>query len=94
MISGSYTQSQEPLDWLVHRANGVSVPHCPTATTRRSAAAVARPDQMRGAAMTAAAAVPVRLRNDSTIEFCWGSLDPPNPPNARGATRHLMKKPS
>ena len=50
--------------WTVRQANGVSVPHCPTATTRRSpAAAVARVDGMSGAPMTAAAAVPARLRN-------------------------------
>ena len=49
--------------WTVRQANGVSVPHCPTATTRRSLAAAARVDGTSGAPMTAAAAVPARLRN-------------------------------
>jgi len=30
------------LDWLERHANGVSIPHCPTATTRRSLWAAAR----------------------------------------------------
>src|SRR6267142_4993415 len=51
--------------WTVLQANGVSVPHCPTATTRRSPAA-ARAGRVRetsGAPTTAAVAAPARFKN-------------------------------
>src|SRR5882724_9660612 len=49
----------------VRQANGVSVPHCPTATTRRSPAAAraGRVDEINGAPMTAAVAAPARFKN-------------------------------
>src|SRR2546427_9631760 len=49
--------------WTERQANGVSVPHCPTATTRRSPAAAARLVPMSVAPVRAAAAVPPSLRN-------------------------------
>ena len=53
MISGSYMQSQSVFsDWLERQANGVSMPHWPTATTRRSPCATAREGRMSGAAVT------------------------------------------
>ena len=43
MMSGSYTQSHRGFSACTWRqANGVSVPHCPTATTSRSLWAAAR----------------------------------------------------
>src|SRR6185312_1358901 len=64
MISGSYTQSHKVFsDWLERHANGVSMPHCPTATTRRSPAATARDGLTSGAPATAAAAAEAPTRN-------------------------------
>src|SRR5262249_37189018 len=63
VISESYTWSHRHFsDWLVRQANGVSMPHCPTATTRGSPAADAR--EARGAGRTPPpAAHALRLRN-------------------------------
>src|SRR6266849_487384 len=49
----------------VRQAKGVSVPHWPTATTRRSPAAAraGRVDEMSGAPTTAAVAAPARFKN-------------------------------
>src|SRR5215467_10516135 len=51
--------------WVERQANGVSVPHCPTATTRRSPAAAraGRLGESSGAPMTAAVAAPARFKN-------------------------------
>src|SRR5262252_6005289 len=51
--------------WVDRQANGVSVPHCPTATTRRSPAAAraGRVGESSGAPTTAAVAVPARFKN-------------------------------
>src|SRR5438128_11948053 len=49
----------------VRQANGVSVPHWPTATTRRSPAAAraGRVDEINGAPTTAPVATPARFKN-------------------------------
>jgi len=48
-------------DWLERHAKGVSNPHWPTATTRRSLAAIAREEATSGDPIAAAAEA--RLRN-------------------------------
>src|SRR5438093_7146956 len=64
MINGSYMQSHRVFsDWLERHANGVSMPHWPTATTSRSPAP-ARDGARSGApARLTRAVVPARARN-------------------------------
>src|SRR5262245_4667469 len=64
VMSGSYTQSHRHFSlWVERQANGVSVPHCPTATTSRSRpCAIPRPGRTSGAPAKAAA-VAARFRN-------------------------------
>src|SRR2546427_3656954 len=64
MMSGSYTQSHSGFSlWVERHANGVSVPHCPTATTSRSRPCPApRPGRMSGVPAVTAAALPARFR--------------------------------
>jgi len=59
MMSASYTAVPDGFSaWTVRQANGVSVPHCPTATTRRSLAALALLPVTSGAPMRAVVAAP------------------------------------
>src|SRR5882724_4573256 len=77
MIRGSYKQSHRVFsDWLERHANGVSIPHCPTATTRRSPAARAREGVMSGAAASAPAAADAPLRNVRRW-IDWAMVRPP-----------------
>src|SRR5882724_404839 len=77
MIRGSYMQSHSVFsDWLERQANGVSIPHCPTATTRRSPAAPTRDGEMNGAPTSAAAVVEAPLRNARRSND-WAIVLPP-----------------
>src|SRR5262249_44373196 len=65
----SYMQSQSVFsDWLVRQAKGVSMPHCPTATTRRSLCATAPGGRMSGTPPASAmAAMPPLWRNSRRL---------------------------
>jgi len=59
MMSGSYMQSHSVFsDWLERQANGVSIPHCPTAMTSRSSAPLAR-EAARSGAPASTATTPI-----------------------------------
>src|SRR2546426_10689463 len=84
MISGSCMQSHRVFsDWLERHANGVSIPHCPTATTRRSPAAQARDGEMNGPPMSAAALVEAPFRNARRL-IDWAIVLPPRSPSIAG----------
>src|SRR5438093_6502093 len=84
MISGSCMQSHSVFsDWLERQANGVSIPHCPTATTRRSPAAPARDGDMNGPPRSAAALVEAPFRNARRL-IDWAIVLPPRSPSIAG----------